>query len=167
MTALLSRTLLGGVFATLVMDIGSVLVRVSGLTAGPPPRIIGKWFAYLLEGRLIHRDIVSSPDLPVLMPLVLVIHYSIGIALAGVFALLCSWQVPQRGTFAFSLGFGVLTTVFAWFLMFPAMGWGLAGTRGPEELLLTRTSVVNHAFYGVGLALWTSFLAPMLMRSRA
>lgn len=163
----LLNSIFGGVIATLLMDIGSVLVRKSGLTAGAPPKIIGKWFAYLLRGRLLHVDIVSTPDIPIRMPLVLAIHYGIGIALAGIFAALCSWQVPERGTFSFALGFGVLTTVLAWFLMFPAMGWGIAGTRGPEQLLLTRTSLVNHALYGLGLALWTSFVAPLLMRSKA
>ena len=160
----LTSIILGGGFATVVMDVAGMLIRNLGLTAGAPPKIIGKWFMYLLRGRLIHADIVSSPDIPIHMPLVLAIHYCIGIALACVFAALSAWQPPQRGIFSFALGFGVLTTVLAWFLMFPAMGWGIAGTRGPGQFLLTRTSLVNHAFYGLGLAVWTAFVAPLLMR---
>jgi hypothetical protein len=149
------------------MDIASMLVRATGLTAGAPPSTIGKWFTYLFHGRLIHGDIMASPEIPIRMPLVGALHYGIGIALAGAFAALCSWQQPQRGAFAFAVGFGLLTTVLAWFLMFPAMGWGIAGTRGPAQLLLTRTSLVNHALYGLGLALWNAFLAPLLIGSKA
>ena len=67
---------------------------------------IGKWFMYLLRGRFLHADIISSPEIPIRMPLV--------------------------------------------------------GTRGPEEFLLTRTSLINHALYGLGLALWTSIVTPLL-----
>ena len=35
--------------------------------------------------------------------------------------------------------------------MFPALGFGLFGLRGPSELRLLSTSVVNHLFYGFGL----------------
>jgi hypothetical protein len=56
-----------------------------------------------------------------------------------------------------------MTTALAWFVMFPAMGWGIAGTRGPENLLLARTSLFNHALYGLGLALWASLLAPRFL----
>jgi len=122
--------------------------------------------ASVFHGRLIHADIASSAEIPFRMPLVLAVHCGIGIALASVFAALCTWQAPQRGTFSFALGFGLLTTVFAWLLMLPAMGWGLAGTRGPEQLLLARTSLVNHAIYGLGLALWATYLSPLLLRAK-
>lgn len=155
---------LGGLFATLVMDVGSMLVRATGFTAGAPPKVIGKWFMYALRGQVIHADIAASPDIPVRMPLVLAIHYSIGIALACTFAALASALALQRSMFALAVGFGALTTVLAWFLMFPAMGWGIAGTAGPDDLLLARTSLVNHAVYGLGLAVWMTLVAPRLMR---
>src|SRR5215472_9813859 len=73
----LMSSILSGVFATLLMDVGGMLVRTTGLTAGAPPKIIGKWFMYLLRGRFIHADIISSPEIPISMPLVGAIHYGI------------------------------------------------------------------------------------------
>jgi hypothetical protein len=35
--------------------------------------------------------------------------------------------------------------------MFPAFGFGLLGLRGPPELRLFTTSLINHLFYGFGL----------------
>src|SRR5215468_8726965 len=130
---ILSKSIVGGALATLCMDVGGALGRATGLIAGTPKPILGKWFTYLLQGRLIHADIVASPEVPLRMPVVTAIHYGIGIVLAGCF-----------------------TALLAWFLMFPAMGWGIAGTRGPAQLLLTRSTLVYHAFYGLGLGLWTA-----------
>ena len=42
MTPFFLNSILGGVLATLFMDVASMLVRVTGLTAGPPPSTIGK-----------------------------------------------------------------------------------------------------------------------------
>jgi hypothetical protein len=42
MTPFFLNSVLGGVLATLFMDVASMLVRVTGLTAGPPPSTIGK-----------------------------------------------------------------------------------------------------------------------------
>src|SRR5262245_7725705 len=53
MVAFLLNSILGGVLATLFMDIAGTLVRVIGLTAGAPPSTIGKWSTYLFQGRLI------------------------------------------------------------------------------------------------------------------
>jgi len=143
-----------GLFATLVMDVCGALVRSTGLTAGLPPQLIGKWFAYLLHGRLIHDDIAASPDIPVSLALVVAIHYAIGILLAGIFTLLTSRTSRSRSMPLLALGFGIVTVALPWFVMFPAMGFGVAGTQSPEEFLLTRTSAVNHAFLGFGLMLW-------------
>jgi hypothetical protein len=44
--------------------------------------------------------------------------------------------------------------------MFPAMGFGLLGLRGPRELRLLRTAIVNHALFGLGLALAASLIVP-------
>src|SRR5215468_5226112 len=162
---ILSKSIVGGALATLCMDVGGALGRATGLIAGTPKPILGKRFTYLLQGRLIHADIVASPEVPLRMPVVTAIHYGIGIVLAGCFTALCSWQPPDREEqFPLAASFGVFTVLLAWFLMFPAMGWGIAGTRGPAQLLLTRSTLVYHAFYGLGLGLWTAVLAPLLMR---
>jgi len=51
------------------------------------------------------------------------------------------------------LFYGLTTTLIPVFLMFPGMGFGIMGLKGPAEYLLLRTAVVNHLFYGIGLTL--------------
>jgi hypothetical protein len=43
-----------------------------------------------------------------------------------------------------ALAFGVATNLLPWLLMFPSMGFGWFGRDAPAELLLIRTSFVNH-----------------------
>ena len=49
--------------------------------------------------------------------------------------------------------YGVATTLIAAFVMFPGMGFGIMGLKGPDEYLLLRTAILNHLFYGIGLTL--------------
>jgi uncharacterized membrane protein YagU involved in acid resistance len=163
--ACLKMGLVAGVVATLVMDLGAAVLRKLGVTAGVPPLLFGRWLAYLARGQLFHDDIATSAAMPVSMPLALLTHYAIGVALAvGYVALTRAWPLERGPEWLVAVGYGVATSVFAWFLMFPAMGFGVFGARGPAELLLFRTSLLNHLLYGVGLAVFTTWLAPLLSR---
>ena len=50
-----------------------------------------------------------------------------------------------------AFGYGLATCVFPWFLVFPALGFGAFGRKGPKELRLFTASVLNHSYYGFGL----------------
>jgi uncharacterized membrane protein YagU involved in acid resistance len=154
MSALLKKALVVGVGATLVMDVGAALFRALGVTAGTPPHLFAKWLSYIARGQLVHADIAASPDVPTALPAALAVHYAIGIVLSiGWLAVSRRWLLAGARRWAAALAYGLGTIVFAWFLMFPAMGFGPFGANGPEELLLWRTSTINHLLYGLGLAL--------------
>ncbi len=51
----------------------------------------------------------------------------------------------------FPMSYGLTTTVLPLFLMFPAMGFGLMGLKGPPEYLLLQTAILNHLGFGFGL----------------
>jgi DUF2938 family protein len=57
---------------------------------------------------------------------------------------------PAR-SLVFALTFGLCTNVFPWLLMFPSMGYGFFGAHGPSGTGLFLSSLMSHAFYGVGL----------------
>jgi hypothetical protein len=150
----LLRWMAAGLASTLSMDIGSALVRKSGFTAGLPPRLIGRWFA-LMRSQPDHRTIADSPAVRGELVIAVVSHYLIGISLAVVFGVLVGSAgvspTPASG-FALALTFGVCTNALPWFWMFPSMGFGVLGRAGPPELLLLRSSFVNHVIFGLGLA---------------
>jgi len=53
---------------------------------------------------------------------------------------------------------GFLTNLLPWLIMFPDMGLGWFGSAAPRELLLFRTSLVNHAVFAAGLVTSTRLL---------
>src|SRR5262249_25525777 len=140
------RWILVGVLATLTMDVGSTLIRKTGFTAGLTPNLVGRWFGSLAHGELGHHTIAETPPVAGEVPLALVTHCLIGISLAlslwgllGVFSLAPSPFV--------AIVFGTSTSFLAWLWMLPSMGFGLFGLTGPPEMLLFRTSLVNHVVF--------------------
>lgn len=149
---------ISGVVGTLFMDVGAIVLRRAGLTRGVEPAQLARWFGWLLHGRFAHEDIRAAPDINFPLPAAVLVHYGIGIALASLFWFVLRAVGEERSwTPVLGVPYGVATSLFAWFVMFPAMGFGLFGNAAPE-LLLFRSSLVNHLLYGVGLALAARFL---------
>jgi uncharacterized membrane protein len=51
-----------------------------------------------------------------------------------------------------ALVYGIGTTAASWFFVYPSMGFGALGRRSPDGLKATLSSLANHVFYGLGLA---------------
>jgi hypothetical protein len=151
---------LAGVIATLVMDIAGGVVRTLGLTRGAPAPLIGRFFRSVFRGHLSALDPSLPADAPISMGLILPIHYAIGVGLALTFGLATRLLANPSPRWWACVLFGVATTALPAFWMFPAMGFGLFGSRGPRELLLFRTALVNHLFFGLGLALAAALVLP-------
>jgi hypothetical protein len=150
---------LAGVLATLVMDLGAGVSRSVGLTRGAPPKLIGRFFVSVFRGHFSALDPSLAPDASIPLGLILPVHYAIGATLA-LFLGLAARLGDTFPRWWVCVLFGVATTALPAFWMFPAMGFGLFGSRGPEEMRLFRTALVNHLFFGVGLALAVALLVP-------
>jgi hypothetical protein len=149
-----------GILATLVMDIGAGIFRSTGLIHGAPPQLIGRFFMSVFRGHLGALDPSLVPETPISLGLVLPIHYAIGATLALIFGLGARLLSSGSPAFWACVLFGVGTTVLPAFWMFPAMGFGVFGSRGPQEMLLLRTALVNHLLFGLGLALAVVLVLP-------
>jgi hypothetical protein len=147
-----------GILATVTMDLGAILgVRLG--VPGPGPRrtgpdLIGRWVGYLARGKFKHDDILRAPPLRGELPLGLFSHYAIGVGLTlAYFALLGAMRIAP--SFLTAILYGLATTVLPWFLMFPSQGMGWLGWSAPAPAHLTRTSLYNHAMFGLALGMWT------------
>jgi hypothetical protein len=157
-------TLAVGILATVTMDIGGVIGLRLGIGGQGPrrtgPDLIGRWVGYFFLGKLRHDDILKTPPLPGELLLGLVVHYSIGIVLTlayiGILVVL-----HTTSTVLTAVTYGVGTTVFPWFVMFPSQGMGWLGRNAPGEAHMARMSLYNHVIFGLGLALWTAVLRPL------
>jgi len=149
-----------GIASTVTMDVlGSIFRRV-GLTAGAKGQWVGRWYLGIIRGQFAHSNIAVAPEQAGEKRAALVGHYAIGIALAVLYVVGAGWLGVSPGVFFVALGYGLVTCVFPWFLVFPALGFGLFGLRGPPELRLFTSSLMNHLSYGFGLW-WITMLLPL------
>ena len=153
--------ILAAILATFVMDIGNLLGMRLGVAPPAPrpngPDAVGRWAAYMPRGQFTHRDIRETAPVRGEVIIGMVCHYAIGSLLTlGYLVILQAAQLAP--TIATGLAYGLATTIFPWFLMFPALGVGWLGARVPH---LTRAAVWNHAWYGIGLVIATAALRPV------
>lgn len=140
-----------GVAATMTMDVLASVLRRVGLAAGAKGQWVGRWYLGIVRGQFVHSNIAATPEQAGEKWVALVGHYAIGIALAVLYVVGARWLGVSPGEFLVALGYGLATCVFPWFLVFPALGFGMLGLRGPPELRLFTSSLMNHLSYGLGL----------------
>jgi Protein of unknown function (DUF2938) len=84
-------------------------------------------------------------------PFLSVLSRAIGIALAALYVRAMSQLGWPDGSLALALAFGLCTNVLPWLLVFPAMGYGFFGSHGPAGTRLFLSSLLGHAFFGLGI----------------
>ena len=165
-TELIGPVLFGvavGVAATVTMDVMGAVARRLGLAAGAKGTWVGRWYLGILRGRFFSSDIAAAPALAGEARAALVGHYLIGIVLSVFYVVAAGWLGVAPSGFVVAVGYGLATCVFPWFLVLPALGFGVLGVNGPPRLRLFTSSVLNHLFYGLGLW-WSSNLLQLASR---
>ena len=115
--------------------------------------MIGRMSAGWAEGRFRYRH----PDelKPVANETLIgyLTHYGIGVGLALAYVLGWEFLVGGPASPVWALVYGIATTVASHFFVLPSMGLGVFGRRSPDGIKSPLSSLANHLFYGVGLAL--------------
>jgi hypothetical protein len=153
------RNVLLGIIATVTMDVLSVAAIKLRLIAPLPPHLIGRWFASVARGQVLHGDIAQVSPIQHEMAVAVPVHYAIGVTLALMYLLACSTFGLSPRSPVTALVFALCTNLLPWLLMFPAMGYGWFGVHGPTGTRLFASSFLTHCFYGLGLRLGASLLA--------
>ena len=151
MPVTLWRSVLVGVISTMSMDLLSLAASRLRLIASLSPQVMGRWFASVARMHPLHADIARASPANHELAIALPVHYGIGVTLS----LFYLWGMsrlgwPVRST-ALALAFGLCTNLLPWLIMFPAMGYGFFGAHGPAGTRLFLSSLMSHAFFGVGI----------------
>ena len=141
-----------GVLGTLVMDSLNLLFARTGMISKIDVGMIGRMAAGWARGRFLYGHPSEIEEVANEMLYGYITHYTIGVGLAVPYVLGWNLLVGGPASPVWALAYGVATTVASWFFVFPSMGFGAFGRRSPERMRAPLSSLANHLFYGVGLA---------------
>jgi DUF2938 family protein len=151
MTVTLWRSVILGIISTASMDLLSVAAIRLRLMAPLSPNLVGRWFASVARAQPFHADIARASPVGYELAIAVPVHYTIGVVLSALYV----WGMSQLGWSprnpALALAYGICTSLLPWLIMFPAMGYGIFGSHGPAETRLFLSSLMSHAFFGLGI----------------
>ena len=141
-----------GVLGTLVMDSLNHLFARTRILSKIDVGMIGRMSAGWSRGRFRYRHPGEIEPVANEILYGYIAHYTIGVVLALTYVL--GWDLLLGGTAspAWALAYGVATSVASLFFVYPSMGLGMFGRRSPEGIRSPLSSLANHFFYGVGMA---------------
>ena len=146
-----TRGALIGAGGAALMDAWAWLSRRAFNIQGLDYALLGRWIGHIPRRRFFHERIAAAEALRGERVLGWVAHYSIGVAFA--FPLLAIWGLEwaRSPTLWPAVAVGLVTIVAPWFVMQPAMGAGIAGSRTPNPAATRLRNVATHVVYGIGL----------------
>ncbi|MEQ9607522.1 MAG: DUF2938 family protein [Kiloniellaceae bacterium] len=140
-----------GLFATIVLDLWQRLVHA---VAGIPPAnwaFVGRWFAYLPRGRLVHRPIADTPQVEGERALGWTLHYLIGLAYGFAYVGLMMYGLDRHPSLLNGFVFGLCSVVIPWFILQPGLGIGVMGRKAARPVVPMLNALANHVVYGIAL----------------
>ena len=141
-----------GVLGTLAMDSLNLLFARTGMLSKIDVGVIGRMAVGWAHGRFRYRSPNEMEQVTNEKLYGYITHYTIGVGLAVPYVLGWDLLVGGPASPVWALAYGVATTVASCFFVFLSMGLGVFGRRSPEGLRAPLSSLANHLFYGVGLA---------------
>lgn len=141
-----------GVLGTLAMDLLNLLLARTGMISRIDVPMIGRMARGWMGGRFRYGHPGEMKAIPNEMLYGYATHYGIGVSLALPYVLGWALWVGGPASPTWAVAYGVATTAASWFLVFPSMGLGVLGRHSPEGLKAPLSSLANHSFYGVGMA---------------
>lgn len=141
---LLVYALVLGIGATIFMDIYAILNKKLFNIPSLDYALLGRWIGSFPKGVFMHPNIMQSEPVKHERAIGWIAHYSIGIAFAFVLLLIYGIGWASTPTLWPALIIGIATTVFPYFMMQPAFGFGIAGAKTPKPTTVRIKSLVTH-----------------------
>ncbi len=141
-----------GVLGTLVMDSLNHLFARSGMLVKIDIEMIGRMSAGWTRGRFRYRNPGEMEQVANEMLVGYITHYIIGVGLAVTYVLGWDLFIGGPASPVWALAYGLASTVSTLFFVYPSMGLGVFGMLSPEGIRRPLSSLANHLFFGVGMA---------------
>ena len=141
-----------GVLGTIVMDALNHLFARIGMISKIDVGMLGRMAAGWVHGRFLYHHPGEIAQVANELFYGYITHYSIGVGLAVPFMIGWDLIVGGPASPAWALVYGITTTIASWFFVYPSLGLGVFGLRSPEGIKSTLSSLANHIFFGIGMA---------------
>ena len=142
-----------GVVASAIFDLWQRIFQK--LTAIPPSNwaMVGRWSLGLMnEGQLFARDLESQAERKNELAVGWLVHYSVAIGFAAVYAWLMHATILQAGLID-GLIFGVISVAVPFFFFLPCLGKGILARSMPNPPLVCGLALMMHSLFGVSIGL--------------
>jgi hypothetical protein len=140
-----------GVAATAFLDVVNYLQHI--ILEKPLTRyeFIGRWVIYMTDGIFSHQSIKAAAPRVGELILGWIGHYAIGIGFALLMLAFTGVKWISKPSFmpAFIVGFATCSIPF--FIMYPGMGYGIAGLNTPNPIMLQAKVLLSHCVFSIGL----------------
>lgn len=153
-----------GLGATLLIDLWAVFLKRAFGVPSLSYCLLGRWILHMPSGTFRHPRIADAAPRRHECPAGWTAHYLIGATFAVLFVLVASARWLERPTLGPALLFGIITTLVPYFVLQPALGFGIASSRTPHPARARLKSLATHTVFGAGLYLWARLLGPALLR---
>ena len=145
------RIVIMGIVATLMMDLGNLIFASFELVYKINYSLIGVLSFGWLKGVFIYNSINDIVVTNYSYLFGVATHYFIGIIFAiPVFFMMLLLNLRS---YLLLIIYGILTCFASLFLLFPSLGLGLAALKTSSPFYMIFSSLLNHFFYGLGLAI--------------
>lgn len=148
---MLLRVALIGLGAALCMDGWALLLKQRWRIASFDYALAGRWLLWMGKGRFIHHSVINTPSLAGEKQTGWILHYVIGIGFAFIPLLFSGTTWLHHPDLSVAILSGLVTVAAAWFIMQPALGFGVAASRTVNPSKARLFSLLAHLAYGVGL----------------
>lgn len=145
--------------ATLLLDIWSLLLKVSLGVPFPNYTMVGRWIGNFARGQFAHASIANAPPVGGETAIGWSAHYVIGILYACLLVALAGETWLSEPTVLPALVVGIATVVAPFLIMQPAMGAGVASSKAPSPNVARLRSIAAHTAFGLGLYVTASAIA--------
>ena len=142
-----------GVVACAIFDLWQRVFQK--MTAIPPSNwaMVGRWSLGLMtSGQLIARDLESQAERKNELAVGWLVHYSVAIGYAAVYAWLMYATILQAGLID-GLIFGVISVVVPWFFFLPCLGKGMLARLTSNPPMVCALALMMHSLFGVSIGL--------------
>ncbi len=151
MDGFIQNAIVSGVVATVILDIWQ---RVLHVVTGIPPTnwgMYGRWFGHMPRGRFMHEAIAEAEPVGNEVAIGWTMHYLIGTSFGVIYVGLIVIVLSGTPSLLNGFIFGAASVAVPWFMVQPALGLGIMGSKAPNPAVPRDTSLIGHCIFGVAL----------------